>query len=1076
MKTRGTRQGGKEATRRVILCLASCLVASCFVPSASAQTLVRYDNILLNARGGPVPFASVAVCTQPAVTTTRPCSPLATAYSDSGGLTPANPMLTDASGNYHFYIAPSACGIGTAGCTIQWYGTGVVSNFTPDVTIGTAGSGTATNLTGPGVITGTFSGNHTDTGIVTDSNASSTYAGNAATATAATSATTATTATNLTGPGAITGTFSGNPTLTGNVTSTAGQNVVSAAQINSLFIVDDIKYTTCNAAITAAGTSTTGSVLVPAAHSINDLCTTNPNGISVMDMRLGMQKATAPLFNLRSCGAKMNGINDDTTAVQNCLAPPLGLGAFRLYAPQGMYRVNPNVLTTGGASQFQIQGEGPMASQFQSLSAVATTPVFTIGNGVQQPLFVTLRDIGFDCNNAPANPCFNWNGINITDVENVLVQHFSGTGMSNVVLASPLFTEMYFRRLAILCGGVDGSGGQVGIAANFVPSGNLSFSDLNVEDCKTGLIIKGGGSRVNLAFSGTHFERITDWALDAGDATITGNFGIYSGNIRLDQGVVGSTFTEGGPSGLSRLVDNGMGNGVSVGGTPATAGLGFSSPGTSLTGDEWLRAPAANPDPVFMGGSTGWTLSNATIQNVPIGIPGIHYGQSLEVTGTLANGYAQSPQYTVAAQDYLVTVGFIVAGTNSGNARFTIINQASTVLFDSGQLSYSILSNVSTASIYRFIRQWIPNRGGTNTSLAVRIYSVNSGQVTTCPLILITQSPVSMVTDLVVAGTSSLSGAGATQQVNIPAGAGNTAYIAPTTVLKSGFMLHFVANVPGGFSGAGGSLIMNINADFNQRQADLIALVTGTNEYTMYIPYWPSFVKFEQSSPYGAGTAVITNWTISPVPSGTTLASTGLLIPGDGVKVDSVGRLIDTGSPAASAIAYCTNTSLPAGNTVSGTVAETVITSNCKIPAGTLYACTATACPSIRVDLYGKYTTAGIADTVTTRLKVCQVSGCASGTVVILAATPAVVPGVIVTNNSWAADSQLIVLTVGASGTSQDNGTIRYNTAASTSVSSSFADTGATWNTTVDEYISLSIQNSVVGDSVTVDNIRVQVQ
>jgi hypothetical protein len=84
----------------------------------------------------------------------------------------------------------------------------------------------ATNLVGPGSITGTFSGNHTNTGIVTDSNASSTYAGNAATAT---TATTATTSTNLTGPGVISGSFSGTSTLTGNITQ-QGNNTHSGTE------------------------------------------------------------------------------------------------------------------------------------------------------------------------------------------------------------------------------------------------------------------------------------------------------------------------------------------------------------------------------------------------------------------------------------------------------------------------------------------------------------------------------------------------------------------------------------------------------------------------------------------------------------------------------------------------------------------------------------------------------------------------------------------------------------------------------------------------------------------------------
>jgi hypothetical protein len=72
----------------------------------------------------------------------------------------------------------------------------------------------STNLQGPGFIAGTFSGTHTETGVVTFSNASSTFAGNAATATSATTSTAATNATNLVGPGTATGNYTHSGTET----------------------------------------------------------------------------------------------------------------------------------------------------------------------------------------------------------------------------------------------------------------------------------------------------------------------------------------------------------------------------------------------------------------------------------------------------------------------------------------------------------------------------------------------------------------------------------------------------------------------------------------------------------------------------------------------------------------------------------------------------------------------------------------------------------------------------------------------------------------------------------------------
>lgn len=78
----------------------------------------RYDGIALGPRG-PVAGASIAVCTQPAVTTTAPCSPLATLYTDSTLTTiSVNPLLADQLGNFHFYIAAGFY-------TVQIYGPGI---------------------------------------------------------------------------------------------------------------------------------------------------------------------------------------------------------------------------------------------------------------------------------------------------------------------------------------------------------------------------------------------------------------------------------------------------------------------------------------------------------------------------------------------------------------------------------------------------------------------------------------------------------------------------------------------------------------------------------------------------------------------------------------------------------------------------------------------------------------------------------------------------------------------------------------------------------------------------------------
>jgi len=133
---------------RVIIVAHLMLVVSSSIQAQYA----RYDNISLARGGAPAPGVTIAVCTQPAVTTTTPCSPLATLGTDitggtacSGLLLPpgppgsacSNPLLSDGLGNYHFYVAPGTY-------TLQFYGSGITTNVQPDLSIGI---GTGAGLT-----------------------------------------------------------------------------------------------------------------------------------------------------------------------------------------------------------------------------------------------------------------------------------------------------------------------------------------------------------------------------------------------------------------------------------------------------------------------------------------------------------------------------------------------------------------------------------------------------------------------------------------------------------------------------------------------------------------------------------------------------------------------------------------------------------------------------------------------------------------------------------------------------------------------------------------------------------------
>jgi hypothetical protein len=88
----------------------------------SAQN-VRYDGVAQSPKG-PIPFALVAVCTQPANTTIQPCSPLAnlcSSLSDTSCSQP-NPTSADSLGNYHFYAKQTQTPF-----TVQIYGSQVAT-------------------------------------------------------------------------------------------------------------------------------------------------------------------------------------------------------------------------------------------------------------------------------------------------------------------------------------------------------------------------------------------------------------------------------------------------------------------------------------------------------------------------------------------------------------------------------------------------------------------------------------------------------------------------------------------------------------------------------------------------------------------------------------------------------------------------------------------------------------------------------------------------------------------------------------------------------------------------------------
>lgn len=70
------------------------------------STYYRYDSWTTDALGNAIAGANVAICSQPAVTSTQPPSPLVPLYADSNGITPiTNPLTTDGYGHAFAYMA-----------------------------------------------------------------------------------------------------------------------------------------------------------------------------------------------------------------------------------------------------------------------------------------------------------------------------------------------------------------------------------------------------------------------------------------------------------------------------------------------------------------------------------------------------------------------------------------------------------------------------------------------------------------------------------------------------------------------------------------------------------------------------------------------------------------------------------------------------------------------------------------------------------------------------------------------------------------------------------------------------------
>lgn len=157
------------------------------------------------------------------------------------------------------------------------------------------------------------------------------------------------------------------------------------------------------------------------------------------------------------------------------------------------------------------------------------------------------------------------------------------------------------------------------------------------------------------------------------------------------------------------------------------------------------------------------------------------------------------------------------------------------------------------------------------------------------------------------------------------------------------------------------------------------------------------------------------------------------------------------------------NTSVPGGNTVNTSIAETAFTSSIAIPSGRL-----TVGNVIRIKLWGVYGTNVVAPTLTGKIKLGSTTLLNTGALTTIAG---------VTNVGWFAEAEFIVVSIGASGTIEVQGYAEFATAATTGLSVNIPNTAPiTVDTTGNPILTVTVQWSLsnAANTITLRNMVVE--
>jgi len=196
------------------------------------------------------------------------------------------------------------------------------------------------------------------------------------------------------------------------------------------------------------------------------------------------------------------------------------------------------------------------------------------------------------------------------------------------------------------------------------------------------------------------------------------------------------------------------------------------------------------------------------------------------------------------------------------------------------------------------------------------------------------------------------------------------------------------------------------------------------------------------------------NW-FFPDASGTVGIRIGSATPGNGVKFDANGNLVDSGAPT---IGFTSVNVTPVTVSTNTTGDQNLMALT--ITAGALNSVSRT----LLIQLAGVYSTpAGSTAVLTHKLKLCTVSGCGSGTVITLATWATTALGAIqVTNDPYNATLNATTQTAGASAAFEAHGNLTIDLSVLTTAAESvFADNNTATVGTIDSTATLFLQHTV---------------